>query len=152
MTDPDAGTDADTGRSRSMFGSPASWSFGLGLLAGAIGGTVVPSSGPVRELQHVAGLTLLFVPTIYALIDYRAAAWERKHPYVRFAVFTLSMTAASAVLVGLVALAIPGPPVLERAGTFLGAVAGFAVAAWATFFGGAELLWARFLDRFDVEW
>ncbi|WP_436926981.1 hypothetical protein [Halosimplex amylolyticum] len=134
------------------FGHPASWALGLGVLGGAIAGTVVPAATPAEELRHVLGFILLFGPTTYVLIDRYGRYWESKHPYLRFVVFTLSLVVATVVLVQIAVLLPLGDGTLAQAVEFLAAVGGFVVTAWATFFGGAERLWAGFLERTDTEW
>ena len=134
------------------FGHPASWALGLGVLAGAIAGTVVPSQTPAEELRHVFGFVLIFGPAIYALITRRDEYWTSKHPYLRFIVFTVSMMTATVLLVQLVVLLLGDFGVVARAVEFLAAVAGFVVAAWMTFYGGAEAVWDEFLERTDTNW
>lgn len=134
------------------FGHPASWALGLGVVGGAIVGTVVPARTPGEELRHIFGFVLLFGPSIYVLIDRQRERWEAKHPYLRFVVFMLSILVASVALVAPVAFLVPGPDWLAQALEFLAGVAAFGVAAWMTFYGGAEGVWERFLERTDTEW
>jgi len=134
------------------FGHPASWAFGLGVLGGAIAGTVVPAATPAEELRHVVGFIFLFGPTIYVLIERREHYWEAKHPYMRFVVYTLSLVVATVVLVRLAVFLPLGDGSVARTAEFLAALAGFGVTVWATFLGGAELIWERFLERTDTEW
>lgn len=55
-------------------------------------------------------------------------------------------------LVGAAALAFGGDETLARVAEFVGALAGFGVDSWMTFYGGAERSRAEFLSRTDVEW
>ena len=134
------------------FGHAASWAVGLGTLAAAIAGTVIPARTPAEELRHVAGFLLVFAPAVYLLIDRRRRRWEAKHPYLRFVVFVLTMLVATVTLVQVVVLALGPVGALARTVAFLAAAAGFGAAAWMTFFGGAERLWQVFLARTDTEW
>ncbi|WP_415381392.1 hypothetical protein [Halosimplex sp. TS25] len=134
------------------FGHPASWALGLGVLGGAIVGSVVPARTYAEELRHIAGFILVFGPAIYVLISRQRARWEAKHPYIRFVVFTLTMVIASVALVQLVLLVVGGTGAIARAAGFLAGVGAFAVTAWMTFYGGAERLWEEFLERTDTEW
>lgn len=133
-------------------GSRWSWALGLGLVGGVIAGSTVPAAGAAEELQHIVGLMLLFAPAVYVLIGRRQAAWERKNPYVRFVVFMLSMLVGTVVLVVVVTLVLGETGTLARVAAFLAALAGFGVAAWTTFLGGGERLWATLLDWGDVDW
>lgn len=134
------------------FGHPASWALGLGVLGGAIVGSVVPAQTPAEELRHVAGFIFLFGPAIYVLIEQRPTYWEAKHPYLRFAVFVISLVTAAVLLVQLVSLFPLGAGTVASAVEFLAGVLAFLVSAWMTFFGGAEAVWERFLERTDTEW
>jgi len=134
------------------FGHPASWALGLGVLAAAIAGTVVPSQAPAEELRHIFGFILIFCPAIYVLITRREEYWTAKHPYVRFVVFTISMMTATVLLVQLVVFVLGDLGVVARAVEFLAAVTGFVVAVWMTFYGGAEAIWDEVLERTDTNW
>ena len=134
------------------FGHPVSWALGLGVLGGAIAGSVVPAATAAEELRHVVGFIFFFGPAIYVLIDRREHYWEAKHPYMRFVVYTLSLVVATVVLVRFAVFLPLGDGPVARAAEFLAAVAGFGVTVWATFFGGAERIWERFLERTDTEW
>lgn len=134
------------------FGHPASWAIGLGVLGGAIVGSVVPARTPAGELRHVAGFIFLFGPAVYVLIEQRPTYWEAKHPYLRFAVFTLSLITAAVLLVQLVTLLPTGSGAVARAIEFAAGVLAFLVTAWMTFFGGAEAVWDGFLRKTDTEW
>jgi len=137
---------------RLEFGHPASWAFGLGLLAAGIAGSVVPGRTAGGELRQVLGFLLVFAPAVYILIDRKRARWEAKHPYVRFVVFSITMLVATVLLGQVAVFAVGGPGRALRAVGFLAGVAGFATAAWMTFLGGAERVWRAFLSRTDTEW
>jgi uncharacterized membrane protein YfcA len=134
------------------FGHPASWALGLGVLGGAIAGSIVPAGTPSEELRHVLGFALLFGSAIYLLITRRQLRWEEKHPYLRFVVFVLTLTVASVVLVQAVVLLPLGSGAVAGALSFLAGVGAFLVTVWMTFYGGAERLWAFFLENTDTEW
>lgn len=134
------------------FGHPASWAVGLGVLGGAIVGSVVPARTPGEELRHVAGFIFLFGPAVYVLIEQRPTYWEAKHPYLRFAVFTISLVTAAVLLVQLVTLFPTENGALARAAEFAAGVGAFIVTVWMTFFGGAEAIWDLFLRKTDTEW
>jgi hypothetical protein len=134
------------------FGHPASWALGLGVLGGAIAGSIVPAGSDAEELRHVLGFILLFGPTVYVAIERQTERWEAKHPYLRFSVFVITMTVASIALVQLVVLLPLGAGSVAQAAGFLAGVGAFGVTAWITFYGGAEAIWATFLERTDTEW
>lgn len=134
------------------FGHPASWALGLGVLGGAIAGSIVPARTPAEELRHVFGFALIFGPTVYVLISRQGVRWEDKHPYLRFVVFVLTLMVASVALVQLVVLLPLGTGAVSRALGFLAGVGAFVVTVWMTFFGGAERLWAAFLEKTDTDW
>ena len=134
------------------FGHPASWALGLGVLGGAIVGSIVPASTPGEELRHVFGFMLLFGPVIYVLVTRRERYWEAKHPYLRFGVYTLSLTTAAVFLVRLVLLLPLGTGNLASVVEFLAGLGAFAVTVYVTFYGGAERVWDLFLSRTDTEW
>lgn len=134
------------------FGHPASWALGLGVLGGAIAGSVVPARTPATELRHIVGFILIFGPAIYVLIAHQETAWSDKHPYIRFVVFTLSILIATVALMQPVVFVFGSGSGLARGVGFVAGVTGFAVAVWTTFYGGAEALWAVVLDVTDTEW
>jgi hypothetical protein len=134
------------------FGHPVSWAVGLGLLAAAIAGSTVPAQTPAQEVRHILGFLFVFAPAVYLLIDRQRSMWEAKHPYTRFVVFTLTTMVATVAFVRVSVLVSGTTGPLARAVGFLAGVAGFAAAAWMTFYGGAERLWRVFLDRTDTEW
>jgi len=61
-------------------GVAASWAIGMGLLLGAVAGTVVSTRTPGEEVRRVAGFALLFVPALYAMIVSRWDHWHPKNP------------------------------------------------------------------------
>lgn len=134
------------------FGTPVAWAVGLGLFSAAVAGSVVPAMNPGQEVRHILGFSLVFVPAVYLLVTRRHAAWQRKHPYVRFVLFTLSMVVGTVVLVRFAVFLVGTDGSVARAVAFLAAVSGFCVGAWMTFFGGGERLWALFLSRTDTRW
>lgn len=134
------------------FGHPASWALGLGVLGGAIAGSVVPARTPAEELRHIFGFIMIFGPAIYVLITQKGTYWSDKHPYIRFVVFIMSILVATVTLVQLVVLVVGSTGPLARGIGFLAGVTAFGVAAWMTFYGGAEALWALVLDVTDTEW
>lgn len=134
------------------FGHPASWALGLGVLGGAIAGSIVPAGSDAEELRHVLGFVLLFGPAIYVAIEHRTERWEAKHPYLRFSVFTITMIVAAIAIVRVVVFLPLGSGIVAQAAGFLAGVAAFAVTAWMTFYGGAESIWAQLLERTDTEW
>ena len=134
------------------FGAPLSWAVGLGTFAAAVAGSVVPAASYGQEVRHILGFLLVFVPSVYLLIERRRTDWDRKHPYVRFVLFTLTVLVATVVLVRSVVFLVGPAGAIARVLAFFAAVSGFLTAAWMTFFGGGERLWALFLSRTDTEW
>lgn len=134
------------------FGSRWSWALGLGLLGGVIAGSAVPAASAAEEVRHILGLTLLFAPSVYALIRRRQATWERKHPYVRFVVFMLSMLVSTVLLVEAVVLVTGEEGTVATIAAFVAALVGFGVTAWIVFLGGAELIWDVVIDWADIRW
>jgi hypothetical protein len=134
------------------FGHPVSWAVGLGLLAAAIAGSVVPARTSAQEVRHIFGFLLVFAPAVYLLIDSQRTLWEAKHPYLRFVVFTLTTMVVTVALVQVSVLVAGSTGFLARTLGFLAGLGGFVTAAWMTFFGGAERLWELFLDWTDTEW
>lgn len=132
--------------------SAAYWAFGLGLFAGSIAGSVVSSRTPAQELQYVGVFMLVFGVAVYVLITRHWSLWQRKHPFVRFIIFLLSILVATVVLDGLAGLVFGGLGSVTIAAEVLAACAGFAITAWVTFLGGAERIWEEILARSDIEW
>ncbi|PSP94805.1 hypothetical protein BRC91_04440 [Halobacteriales archaeon QS_4_62_28] len=130
----------------------ASWAIGLGLFTGAVAGTVVPSETGAQEVRQMAGFTLVFVPVLYAVVTSRWSYWRQTNPYVRFAVYQLSFLVAVALLVQIAVLAFGPAGTLARVAEAVATLAAFAVAAWMTFYGGADRAWTELIDRTDIEW
>jgi|AntDeeMetagen681_2_1112603.scaffolds.fasta_scaffold03731_1 uncharacterized membrane protein YfcA len=133
-------------------GVAASWAIGMGLLLGAVAGTVVSTRTPGEEVRRVAGFALLFVPALYAMIVSRWDHWHPKNPYVRFAVLFLGGFATIGLVTVPVVLLFGGAGLVATVAEFLAAIAGFGVAAWIAFYGGDERIWAVVVDRLDVDW
>lgn len=133
-------------------GSAVSWSLGLGVLSAAVAGSVVSSGTPARELRHIGGFALLFVPALYALITRQWTIWNRKHPFIRFVVFFLSALTAIVVLGQVTSTLFGGLGALTQTLEFLAAIAGFGVAVWIGLYGGAERIWTFLIARSDIDW
>jgi len=129
-----------------------SWAIGLGLLSGGIAGTLAPATTLGQEARHVVGFSIVFVPALYAIIARRWDVWRTTNGYVRFAVYLLSFLAAAGLLMGLTVFALGSTGPLARGGAFLAAMVAFAIAAWVTFGGGAERVWAELLARDVIDW
>ena len=124
-----------------------SWAIGLGLLAGAIAGTLVPATSPGEEIRQVAGLSIVFVPAIYILVTRRWDTWSQRNQFLRFAIFLLSFIASAGLLMILTVLVVGSSGAVAAAMTVLAAGLAFAITAWVSFFGGADRIWTELIDR-----
>lgn len=128
------------------------WALGLGLFAGATAGMIVPSETLAEELRQTVGFTVFFVPPLYAVLVSRWTIWTQTNPYVRFAVYQLSFLASLAVFVRLSAVAFGASGRVADVAGFMAGGAALVVAAWMTFYGGADRIWATVLERTDFDW
>ena len=128
------------------------WAVYLALVTAAVAGAVVSARSAATQLRHVVGFLFLFAPVLYALIRRRRGAWERAHPFVRFAVFFLGAFVAIVVLDLVVDVLFGGFGLATAVLEFLASLAGFGVAVWLLFYGGADLIWVRLVDWLDIDW
>jgi len=133
-------------------GLATSWAIGLGLFTGALVGTIVPSETGAQEVRQMAGFTLVFIPALYAVVTSRWSYWRRTNPYIRFAVYQLSLLPAAYVLVRTASFVFGSTGTLGQMAEVVAALTAFAVATWMTFYGGADRAWAELIDRTDIEW
>jgi hypothetical protein len=147
-----AGAGVDAGDAPVSRNLAAAWAVALGLFAGSVAGSVVTAPTAAAEIRHVAAFVLVFVPAVYLMITRRPALWRAKHPFVRFVVFVVSTMVAVVLGTALMHFAFGWAGEVVRVAEPVGALAGFAVAAWVTFLGGAERIWRELEARTDLEW
>ena len=133
-------------------GVAISWAIGLGLLAGSVGATITPSETAGEEVRQIAGLFLIFAPALYVFVTRQWDHWRRTNPYIRFAVFHLSFFAVGGVLVRLAVRMLGSSGAVANAVFFTSVLVAFGISSWLTFYGGADRVWAGFIQRTDIEW
>ncbi len=133
-------------------GVAISWAIGLGLLAGSIGATITPSETAGDELRQIAGLFLVFTPALYVCVTRQWNVWRRTNPYIRFAVFHLSLFVIGGLLVRFAVLVLGSSGVVANVAFFSSVLVAFGIASWLTFYGGADRIWTGFIRRTDIDW
>ena len=128
------------------------WSVGFGTLTGAVGGSLVTTTVPARELQFVVDFAVAAAALLAVVFARTREQWHDRYPFVHFVVYFLSLLVATVALDGVAAVLVGGTGLLTRAVEVLVVSAGVGVAVWTTCYGGAERLWTASPDRLGVEW
>lgn len=132
--------------------SVALWAVGLGILTGAITGSLVTTTRPAQTTQFLASAVVLAVVVLTVVLARRYDRWERAHPFVRFVVYLLSLLVTTVTLDGLSGLLVGGTGLVTQTVETVAITIGFAVTLWVAFYGGADRLFALALDVLGIEW
>jgi len=132
--------------------SVALWAVGLGILTGAITGSLVTTTRPTRTTQFLAGAVLVAVLALAVVIARRYEQWDGYHPFVRFVVYLVALLVTTVTLDGVAGLLVGGTGIVTQVVEVVAITAGFGVTLWVAFYGGADRLFVLALDVLDIEW